>query len=361
MKKIRIIFVFLSMIGVGIISCSDEDAFVSIDSLSSDGNEFYCNQKVKLWMCVKSSDLWHTDYQWSCDGGTLTQPQGLDEMTWQAPNIPGTYTVRCKVTTGGKSDIREHKMYVSSYFFDKFEKSPHGFSGQSSTTLTLRTENINGLTNGYLEAKVNSSSEVQRYIQHAFNDETLCTPFSVLAKIGFSSNMPTVDTIRVGTKKGLNELKYQLICKKDPTSQTGFIHNISFGWIPTTVTPRFPNIPGDASNVFNAYLSIGSTDIIGKTTTTSYYYLIPELSSFSNKNYKKVAMAIDKDYNFYVFLDGNQVLETNVISELRNSKGCEGNIFIDTWRILFPNGNGGKNIPLLYVDDAYASTTDILK
>ena len=62
-------------------SCGDDD-FIEIDSLSADGDEFYCNQKVKVWMCVRSSDLWHTDYQWSCDGGTLTQPQGLNEMTW---------------------------------------------------------------------------------------------------------------------------------------------------------------------------------------------------------------------------------------------------------------------------------------
>ena len=95
--------------------CSD-DSFIEIDSLSSDGDEFFCNQKVKIWMNVHSSDLWNTDYEWSADGGILTQPQGLDEMTWKAPNVPGTYTIRCKVTVGGKTDIREKKMYVSSYF-----------------------------------------------------------------------------------------------------------------------------------------------------------------------------------------------------------------------------------------------------
>jgi len=96
-----------------LLSCSDE-SFIEIDSLSSDGNEFYCNQKVKIWMNVRSSDLWHTDYEWSADGGTLTQPQGLDEMTWKAPNVPGTYTIRCKVTVGDKTDVREKKMFVSS-------------------------------------------------------------------------------------------------------------------------------------------------------------------------------------------------------------------------------------------------------
>ena len=56
-------------------NCGDDD-FIEIDSLSADGDEFYCNQKVKVWMCVRSSDLWHTNYEWDCDAGTLTQPQG---------------------------------------------------------------------------------------------------------------------------------------------------------------------------------------------------------------------------------------------------------------------------------------------
>ena len=77
-----------------LVGCGDEE-YIRIESLSAMGDEFYCNQKVKLWMCVESSDLWHTDYEWGCDGGKLTQPQGLDEMTWQAPNKPGTYKVWC--------------------------------------------------------------------------------------------------------------------------------------------------------------------------------------------------------------------------------------------------------------------------
>lgn len=70
----------LLFVAFGFVAC-DEEETLSIDSLSVDGDEFYCNQKVKVWMCVNSSDLWHTDYKWSCDGGTLTQPQGLNEMT----------------------------------------------------------------------------------------------------------------------------------------------------------------------------------------------------------------------------------------------------------------------------------------
>ena len=119
MKYIYQFFIVL-LCAFSFASCGDDD-FIEIDSLSTDGDEFYCNQKVKVWMCVRSSDLWHTNYEWSCDAGSLTQPQGLNEMTWKAPSTPGTYTITCRASIGGESQVRSHKMYVSSYYFDKFE------------------------------------------------------------------------------------------------------------------------------------------------------------------------------------------------------------------------------------------------
>ena len=92
-------------------------------------------------MCVRSSDLWHTNYEWSCDAGSLTQPQGLNEMTWKAPSTPGTYTITCRASIGGESQVRSHKMYVSSYNFDKFEKTPH--------SLSLQVREINPITNSF--------------------------------------------------------------------------------------------------------------------------------------------------------------------------------------------------------------------
>ena len=40
-------------------------------------------------------------------------------MTWKAPSTPGTYTITCRASIGGESQVRSHKMYVSSYYFDK--------------------------------------------------------------------------------------------------------------------------------------------------------------------------------------------------------------------------------------------------
>ena len=110
MKYIYQFFIVL-LCAFSFASCGDDD-FIEIDSLCTDGDEFYCNQKVKVWMCVRSSDLWHTNYEWSCDAGSLTQPQGLNEMTWKAPSTPGTYTITCRASIGGESQVRSHKIIL---------------------------------------------------------------------------------------------------------------------------------------------------------------------------------------------------------------------------------------------------------
>src|SRR5690606_4811859 len=189
--------------------------------------------------------------------------------------------------------------------------------GQSSTTLSLRTETVNGKTNGWLRANVNSSSEVNRYLNRSFGDPELTTPFSIRAKLGFESNAPTLETIKVGNKTGNTMLEYQLNCLKDPASETGFVNRISFFWYPTNLT-----------------------------TTYDYYYTISKMSTFTNKNYKKVGMAIDENYHLHIFMEGEEVLTTPVISELRTLNQIQGGIFIDNWRIVFPNGNGGANRPM---------------
>jgi hypothetical protein len=62
--------------------CEDEN-WAEIDSLSADGDEFYTNQLVKLWMAVNSNSLYDIAYEWDAKGHTRAT-QGLDEMTWRA-------------------------------------------------------------------------------------------------------------------------------------------------------------------------------------------------------------------------------------------------------------------------------------
>ena len=225
---------------------------------------------------------------------------------------------------------------------------------------------VHGQVNGWLRANVNSSSEVNRYLNRSFGDPELSTPFSIRARLGFESNAPTLETIKVGNKTGNTMLEYQLNCLKDPASETGFVNRISFSWYPTNVTPGFPVVPvggisPDGSTTYNSKVSIQTRNTLGLTTTQDYYYTISKMSTFTNKNYKKVGMAVDENYQLHVFMEGEEVLTTPVISELRTLNQMQGGIFIDNWRVIFPNGNGGANRPMLYFDDAYASTTELLK
>lgn len=355
--KLLLLFCFAPFLA----ACSDDD-YLEIESLNANGDEFYCNQKVKVWMCVHSSDLWHTDYQWSCDGGSFTQPQGLNEMTWKAPAMPGTYTISCTATVGGKSQTRQHKMYVSSYYFEKFDGSSHSFSN-SNQTLTLKKES-NG--NGYLEAKVNSSTEPTRRVYHAFNDNTLQTPFSTRVKMGFTSNMPRTQKIVVGSKSSNSVLEFRWNPRQDATNTGSWISQIRLLWFPCEVTEGYPDVPANPGTTvegttdFNVQLIVQYTNSVGAKTTFNEYHKLNTFNTFDNGVYRTVSMGIDENYHLEAYVDGNLAVQSDIVANAYNSGSCVGGIFLNNWEIYTLNGNGASNIPVMYFDDAYASF-DMLK
>ena len=363
MKYIYQFFIVL-LCAFSFASCGDDD-FIEIDSLSTDGDEFYCNQKVKVWMCVRSSDLWHTNYEWSCDAGSLTQPQGLNEMTWKAPSTPGTYTITCRASIGGESQVRSHKMYVSSYYFDKFEKTPHSLSLQGSTTGTLKKES-NG--NQYLQAKVNSAAEVNRYLRRAFGDNTLYTPFSTRMKLGFDSNVPNMQEIVVGKKTGKATLEYRWNLRSDASNNGSYINQIRLIWYPGKlksgeVYPAVPNeeLTMEGTTDYNVQLIVQYTSAAGKKITYNEYHNLNTMNTFTTKLYQTVSMSVDENEAIIVHVAGQEVLKSNILKDARTENSCEGRMSINNWELYIPNGDGGKNIPLVYIDDAYASNTGILE
>ncbi len=361
MKYIYQLFIAL-FCTISFASCG-EDEFLEIDSLSADGNEFFCNQKVKVWMCVNSSDLWHTDYEWDCDGGILTQPQGLSEMTWKAPSVPGVYTITCKATVGGKSQVRSHKMYVSSYYFEKFEKSSHSFTLQSSNTNSLKKE-ANG--NQYLQIRVNSAAEVKRYVRRAFDDASLYTPFSTRLKLGFEENVPNTQKVKVGSKEENAVLEYRWNLRSDPSNQNAYINQIRMLWYPSTVTDEYPSVPNGGTTVegttdFNVQLIAQYTSATGTKVTRNEYHKLNTMNTFVAKEYKTVSMSVDENDKLLAHVAGTEVLISDIVANLRTEMQCEGRMSINNWEIYFINGNGGRNIPLMYMDDAYGSNTEILR
>lgn len=362
--KIYLSFFLTLFFAFSLTSCGD-DEFIEIDSLSTDGDEFYCNQKVKVWMCVRSSDLWHTNYEWSCDAGSLTQPQGLNEMTWKAPSIPGIYTITCRASIGGESQVRSHKMYVSSYYFDKFEKTPHSLSLQSSTTGTLKQESDG---NQYLQAKVNSAAEVTRYLRRSFGDNTLYTPFSTRMKLGFDSNVPNMQEILVGKKTGQQTLEYRWNLSSDASNNGSYINQIRLIWYPGKLKNGevYPAVPDGGSSIegtmdYNVQLAVQYTSSTGKKMTYNEYHSLNTMNTFTVKLYQTVSMSVDENEAIIVHVAGKEVLRSNILKNARVENACEGRMSINNWELYIPNGNGGKSIPLVYIDDAYASNTAILE
>ena len=362
MKYIYQFFLIL-LCSLSVASCGEED-FIEIDSLSADGDEFFCNQKVKVWMCVRSSDLWHTNYEWSCEGGTLTQPQGLNEMTWKAPSIPGTYTITCRATIGGATQVRSHKMYVSSYYFDKFEKAPHTLSVQSNTTGALKKETDG---NQYLQAKVNSAAEVNRYLRRSFGDQTLYTPFSCRMKLGFESNVPNLAQIKVGTKTGNPMLEYRWNLRSDNSNNGAYINQIRLLWYPGTLKDgtAYPSVPSPGQTVegtsdYNIQVIVQYTGKDGKKLTYNEYHKLNTMNTFKAKLYQTVTMSVDENETFIVSVAGQESFRSDIVKNSRTTNACEGRIAIDNWELYIPNGDGGRDIPVVYIDDAYALNTGVL-
>ena len=360
---------FFALLFCAFITSCGEDDYIQIDTLNADGDEFYCNQKVKVWLCLHSSDLWHTDYRWTCDGGTLTQPQGLNEMTWQAPNVPGTYTITCTAMIGGAQETRSRKMYVSSYYFDKFEKSSHSMSLQSGTTSSMKKESDG---NQYLQVKVNSSTEVTRYVRHAFNDNELCVPFSTRMKLGFEENVPNTDSITVGTKSGQPTLEYRWNIRADESNSNSYINRIRLIWYPAPLAAGevYPCAYDELGNKilsdegtedYNIHVEVQYTQAAGTKVTYHEYHKLNTMNTFVEGIHQTVSMSIDENENFLVHVAGQEALRSSIIRDIRTEQASQGGLYINNWELYIPNGDSGRNVPVLYVDDAYASNSGILE
>ena len=345
-------------------ACQKDDSYLQIETLNTDGNEFFCNQKVKVWLCVHSSDLWHTDYHWTCDDGTLTQPQGLNEMTWKAPATPGVYTITCTASIGKSEDTRKKTMYVSSYYFEKFEKSSYTITLQSNNKNALKKES-NG--NQYLQIYVNSSSEYQRYIRRSFGDDALVTPFSTRMKIGFDDkNVPTTQKTKVGSKSGNSSFSYQWSLAAIPENENNYISQIKVEWFPIVPNDGYPAVPAggtiiENSTVYNARVHVEQVNQLGKKTSVDEYRYVEGMNTFTANTPKTVSMGVDENKVLHMYVDGVETLTSDAVANLYETMQCKGGMHINNWDFYYLNGNGNKNVPKMYIDDAYASTTEMLK
>jgi hypothetical protein len=336
------VIVFLALLW----ACSDEDPTVEIDSLSALGDEFFYRQKVKVWMAVKTNDLPAARYTWTCDGGTLTQPQSLDENTWQAPREAGVYNVTCTVDVNGVKKTRSHEMLVSVFYFDKFERTPYTFTPNNSSASLVKNP-LDGT--GHLETRVSSTTATRGYVQRAFDDLQLHAPFSSQAQVGWVSNFPTKE-IKIGTVTAENTLWYEWTLNRDPDAQDNlFIENLRFEWYPVGKSnglPKFNNVP------WNGTLVYAVRNVATNTSVPFNIYINHPALTFAQNQYKKVSLSIDPSYIVHVFVEGVEVLNSNAIQQWRLTNNSKDDIYVNQWRINYVSNTG--QTPLIYVDNATA-------
>ena len=169
MKKL--VFNIAILICVIFTSCSDDDS-VNIVSLNTFGTKFCRNDVVKVFVSAELSDDTDVSYEWGCDGGSMTNPQGLFENVWKAPNEAGTYEIWCTVKCGGKKETRRSKMTVlDELFYSNFE-TPYYNEGWSNASMTVAFDANKG-TNGAV--KLTSTKADGRF---ARSWDNVSVPFS---------------------------------------------------------------------------------------------------------------------------------------------------------------------------------------
>jgi hypothetical protein len=217
--------------------------------------------------------------------------------------------------------------------------------------------------NQYLQIRANSSAEVIRYVRREFGDNTLQTPFSTRMKLGFESNIPSTREIAVGSKTTEAMLEYRWNMRSDETNAGAYINQIRLRWYPGPVTDGYPEngTVVEGTPDYNVQLIVQYTSETGQRTTYSEYRNLNTMNIFKNRDFKNVSMSVDEHENLFVYIDGAEILSSSIVKNTRTTHACKGGMFINNWEFYYLNGNGGINIPLMYLDDAYASTTEILK
>jgi hypothetical protein len=342
--------------------CGDEDPTVEIDSVSAWGNEFYLREKVKVWMAVKTNDLPAARYTWTCQGGAFTQPQSLDENTWQAPREPGVYTITCTVDVDGVKKTRSRQMNVLPiYYFDHFEKLPLSFGVYASSSTV--TQVIDQATkNGYIETRPTGSNTTRGVIQRAFADQELKAPFSTKAAIAWTSNFPT-GVINTGSAPNVvttqNTMYYEWALARDPDKlDNEYIDNVTFEWYPRGRTGGLPTdtgLPGGTQ--YNGVLRLRVRNITTGTVTFVSTYVNNTALAFNQNQLKTLSLSIDASYRMFVHVAGTEVINTGMLQTWRAASnggaGSKDDMYVDSWRFAFASATG-SNVSVIRYDDAIA-------
>ncbi len=275
MKKV-LYSIFMLLAGVLITSCSD-DSYVNIISVNTFGNKVCRNDNVKVFVTADVDWDELPTYKWGCNGGKMTNPQGLFENVWKAPNEPGTYEIWVEVESGGSKDKRSAYITVTEELFYSNFETPYYNEGYSNSSMTLAQQSSNCLkltssgNKGVFQRNWENTLKAPYSMQMQYNPQTFSKGYTIDFRIAF------------------NEL--------DETNK--LLRNVNFSVEPNT----------GATSVYAQYVNKANGTI--ETITTD----AQTISDFKfTKKWKYVSVSLDASNKFIVYADGVKIVESNILT-----------------------------------------------
>lgn len=307
MKKI--LFYILMSVNILFVSCSD-DASVNIISLNSFGTKFCRNDRVKVFVSAEVSDYTDVSYSWGCDGGTLTNPPGLFENVWQAPDEAGTYEVWCTVKCGGEKQTQRMKMVVTEEFFFSDFETPYYNEGYSNSNMTVKFDAKKG-TNGAasLEAggddkdKDDNGKEILPFYPRFARNIESQFPFSFQLDYALADKMP--DRSKDKSKAEYPEYVEVPIEFARMNGAMDYVSRIGFRIYPKTGVWEVVYL--------KEHLTTADTERQVVLTGTDAQFKL------AKDKFNTVAVSIDANKNFIVYHNGVKFCETAALASAQEN------------------------------------------
>jgi hypothetical protein len=317
--------------------CQKEKGSVQIVSLSTKGSEFFFGEKVTVWATANINDhsgaAYKSDatYKWECDGGTFTGVPGLFENVWVAPKAAGKYHITVTVSDKGSTDVRTSEMYVSSYFYDKFESATTAW--KNSDALVAYNKTL-----GRMELSVKTAGKFTANFRYEFADTALKAPFSCKADIGWTSKYPAA---KLNANKSENNTWWRFQSNRPPHDMK-YVDDIRIEFWPV-------GIQLGVTSVLNGRFRYETYDINTGIKVTYYIPINDPAFAFTKDQVKTMAFTLTADHTAILYMGGVEFFRTTAIKDYRTANGCVDPYYVFSWRYEFPSS------AVMFIDNAYLS------
>lgn len=279
MKK-YVVYLLLSV--AGFFSACDNEGSVNIVSLNTFGSKVCRNDNVKVFVSAETSGEDLPTYEWGCSGGALTNPPGLFENVWKAPNEPGEYEIWVTVERNGAKDTRRAKITVlDELFYSDFE-APYYNEGYSNSNMTLKQDTKTG------SVSLTASKDEARFQRNWDAELGVAPPYSMQMKY-----QPT-------SFKADNVIDFRIAFMALEEELARRLSNINFSVEPLT---------GEYCIKCNYYDMFTGMDVVLELEKGQNDLLK------SMNIWRYIAISIDETNRFVVYCDGTKLVESNILSE----------------------------------------------